>query len=91
MVKMDHDQKVTGLINTMIQGSNPVLTISSPEDTQAELTVADLSGRVTFNLNTKLNKGFNNINLSGFMAAKGYSIVMIRTNNNTISQKVIIQ
>jgi hypothetical protein len=91
MVKMDHDQKETELINTIIQSGNPVLTISSPVDAIAELTVADLSGRVTFTINTKLNKGFNNINLSGFTAAKGYSIVMIRTNNNTVSQKVIIQ
>jgi hypothetical protein len=91
MVKMDNDQKDLEVINTLVQGSNPVLNIKSPEDNEADLMVSDMSGRIINNTKTRLNNGFNNINLAGFNTMGGYFVLVIRTKSQTISQKILIQ
>jgi hypothetical protein len=91
MVKMDNNQKYPEIINTIVQGSSPVLTIRSPEDIEADLQVADMSGRIFSNTQTRLNNGFNNINLSGFNTAKGYFVIMVRTKSKTFSQRILVQ
>lgn len=91
MVKMDNNQKDLEVINTVVQGSNPVLSIKSQDDKEVDLQIADMSGRTINNTKTKLNSGFNNINLSGLNSAKGYFLLVVRTKNTTISQKLMIQ
>jgi hypothetical protein len=91
MVKMDNNQKDIEVVNTLVQSSNPVLTIRSPEDTEAELQVADMSGRIINNAKTRLNNGFNNINLTGFNTARGYFVLVIKTKNKMLSQKILVQ
>lgn len=91
MVKMDNNQKDLEVINTVIQGGNPVLSIRSLEDKEADLQLADMSGRIINHTKTKLYNGFNNINLSGFNTARGYFVLVVRTKNNTISQQILVQ
>lgn len=91
MVKMDNNQKELEVINTLLRGSSPVLSIRSHDDQEADLQFTDMSGRIVNTTRTKLNSGFNNINLSGFDAAKGYFVIMIRTDNNMVSRKILIQ
>jgi hypothetical protein len=91
MIKMNNNQKDLALINTIVQGGNPVLSINSPEDNQVELQVADLSGRLINNTKAGLNKGINNISLPVFNTAKGYFLLIIRTTDKTVSQKIMVQ
>ena len=91
MVKMDNDQKDLEVINTLVQGSNPMLNIRSHDDQEADLQLADMSGRIVNTTKTKLNSGFNNINLSGLNTAKGYYVLVVSTKSNTMSQKIMIQ
>lgn len=91
MVKMDNNQKDLEVINTLVQGSNPVLYIKSLEDNEADLLVSDISGRIVNNTKTRLYNGFNNINLAGFNTATGYFLLVIKTKNNTISQRILVQ
>jgi hypothetical protein len=91
MVKMDNNQKDLEVINTLVQGSNPVLNIKSLEDNEADLQVSDLSGRIVNNTKTRLYNGFNNINLAGFNTARGYFVLVVKTKSNTISQRILVQ
>jgi hypothetical protein len=91
MVKMDNNQKDLEVINTLVQGSNPVLNIKSLEDNEADLQVSDLSGRIVNNTKTRLYNGFNNINLAGFNSARGYYVLVVKTKSNTISQRILVQ
>jgi hypothetical protein len=91
MVKTDNDQNDLEVINTFLRGGNAVLSIRSLEDKEADLQLADLSGRIVNHSKTKLNSGFNNINLPGFNNVKGYFVLVVRTKNNSISQKIMIQ
>ena len=91
MVKMDNMQKDLEVINTVFQAANPVLSIRSPLDNEAELQVADLSGRLIYNSKTKLNSGFNNISLSGINTARGYFVLVVKTKNKIISKKIMVQ
>ncbi len=91
MVKMDNNQKDLEVINTLVQGSKPMLSIRSHDDQEADLQFADMSGRIVQNTKTKLNSGYNNINLPGLNTAKGYFMLIVRTKNNTISREIMIQ
>lgn len=91
MVKMDNNQKDLEVINTLVQGNNPVLNIRSLEDKDADFQVSDMSGRIINNTKARLNNGFNNINLAGVNTARGYFVLVVRTNNNTISQRILVQ
>ena len=91
MVKMDNSQKDLEVINTIFQAGNPVLTINSSVDNEADLQVTDFSGRIINRIKTKLNSGFNNVSLPGFNAANGFFVLMITTKNKTISQKIMVQ
>ena len=91
MVKKDNDRNDLEVINTFLSGGNAMLSIRSLENKDADLQLADLSGRIFTSTRTKLNSGFNNINLPGFNNAKGYFVLVVRTSNNSISQKILIQ
>ena len=91
MVKMDNNQKDLEVINTLVQGSHPVLSIRSIEDNDADFQVSDMSGRILYNTKTRINNGFNNINLAGFNTARGYFVLVVKTKNNTISQRILVQ
>jgi hypothetical protein len=92
MVKMENSQMDLEIINTILQGSNPVFSINSSKDYDAELQVVDMSGRVVLkNSKTKLNRGFNSIILSDFHSAIGYFVLIVSTGNKTISQKIMVQ
>ena len=91
MVKMDNNPKEVAVINSILNGNNPLLTIQSPADNEADLLLADLSGRIILNIKAKLNSGINNINLPVFGTAKGNFVLVVKTKNNSISKQVVIQ
>jgi hypothetical protein len=91
MVKMDNNPKEMAVINSILNAGNPLLTIQSPADNEADLLLADLSGRIILNLKTKLNSGINNINLPVFGSAKGNFVLVVKTRNSTISKQVVVQ
>ena len=91
MVKSETQQNDLEVINTFIRGGNAVLNIRSLEDKEADLQLADLSGRIFANTKTRLNSGFNNINLTGFNNIKGYYVLVVRTKNNAVSQTIMVQ
>lgn len=91
MVKMENDQKDLEVINTIVQGGNPMLSIWSLDDQQADLQFADMSGRVMISAKTNLNSGFNNIYLSGLNTTKGYCVLFVRIKNNNVNKQILIQ
>ncbi len=91
MVKMDNNQQELEVINNIVQGGNPVISIKSSEDKEADLQLADMSGRIVNNTKTKLNGGFNNITLPGFNTSRGYFVLAVRTKSKTISQIILVQ
>jgi hypothetical protein len=91
MVKRDNTKKNLEIINTVLQAGNPLITINSPEDSEADLQISDFSGRIIKITKTKLNSGINNINLSVFNTDKGNFVLIVRSKNNTISRKIMIQ
>jgi hypothetical protein len=91
MVKMDNTRKDLEVVNTLVQESDPVLTIRSIEDNEADLQIVDMSGRVVNKIRAGLTSGFNNIRLPGFNTAKGYFVVMAKTKGETVSQKILVQ
>jgi hypothetical protein len=91
MVKVDNNQNDMNIINTLLQSSNPVITIQSREDNEADLQVADMNGRIVNKTRVKLNNGINNIMLSGFFESRGYFVVIVNTKNKTFSQKIMIE
>ncbi len=91
MVKMENNPKEVAVINSILNRNNPLLTIQSPGDSEADLLLADLSGRIILNIKSKLNSGINNINLPVFGTAKGNFVLVVKTKNNTISKQVMVQ
>ena len=92
MVKAVIDQQDLEVVNTLLPGGSPVISIRSLEDKEADLQLVDmLSGRIVHTTKTRLNNGFNNINLHGFNNGKGYFMLLVRTENNSISRKIMIQ
>ncbi len=91
MVKTDNNQKDLEVISTLVQASKPMLSIRSHDDQEADLQFTDMSGRIVQNTKTKLNSGFNNINLSGLNTSIGYYVLVVSTKSNTISRKIMIQ
>ena len=91
VVKMDNNRKELEVVNTILQGNNPVLAIISPEDNDADFQVADFSGRIINHTKAKLNTGFNNISLAGLNAAKNYFVLVIRTKDKAISRMIMVQ
>jgi hypothetical protein len=91
MVKMENDQKDLEVINTIVHGGNPMLSIWSQDDQQADLQFTDMSGRLMISAKTNLNSGVNNIYLSGLNTTKGYCVLIVRTKNNNVNKQVLIQ
>jgi hypothetical protein len=88
---MDNNRKELEIVNTILQGNNPVLTIISPENSETDFQLADFSGRIINHTRAKLNTGFNNISLAGFSTAKNYFVLVIKTKDKMISRKIIVQ
>lgn len=79
------------LVNTMLKKSNPVLSLNSQTDEEACLQVADMSGRLVYNGKFRLNNGSNTVSLNNFNAQNGYFVIVVKTKNSAISQKIIVQ
>ncbi len=90
MVKKENSPKELEVINTFIQSGNPVLAISSLKEAEADLKIFELSGRIIKSISTRLNAGYNNINLSGLSFSNGCFVLLITTKNSTISKKIFI-
>lgn len=90
MVKMNNGQGGPQIINTLLQTSNPVLTIKSPEDADADLQAIDMSGRTMNTMKIKIYNGTTNINLPEFKG-KGFFVIVIRTKKEIISQRMLVQ
>lgn len=91
MVKMDNNHSSLDVINTVMQANSPVITIRNNEEQQADLQVADMSGRMISNSKIRLNNGTNNINLSSFNTAKGFFVIVLRTSKETVSRRMLVQ
>jgi hypothetical protein len=79
------------IYNSIVQGSNPFLTMLSKNNVEAALQIVDMSGRMVYANKTRLNAGTNIINLSNFTTGKGNFLVVIKTQERSISQKIIVQ
>jgi hypothetical protein len=91
MVKMDNDTESLEVINTVVQGSSPVLTVKCNEDDQATFQTVDMNGRLLKTEQFALNNGVNNIRLSGCNDSKGFFVIIVITKKKTISQRVLVQ
>lgn len=92
MIKNDEKNTSPEIVTSLLQSSNPVLTIRSTEDMEANLQMVDLSGRIVMKTKIRLNAGSNNVSLQSFNSAKGYMAVVIETKNNQlIKRKVLVQ
>ncbi|HRX93206.1 MAG TPA: T9SS type A sorting domain-containing protein [Chitinophagaceae bacterium] len=77
--------------NTILQASDPVLTIKSNHDNDLTLEVFNMNGKKVFQRNTKLFKGTNVVDLPGYNGGKGMFVAVARTVDNVISQKIMVQ
>lgn len=92
MVKMDAEE-VTGMkvFNTVVLKNDPVIAIQSKDDMQSVLQIFDMSGRVVYNRNVKINAGSNSIDLFNLSAVRGYYVLVVKSDKISTSQKIIIQ
>ena len=91
LIKMNNDYKDLLLYNTVVQGSNPVLTIKTDKNTEATLQLIDFSGRTLYKNKVQLNAGTNNIYLNSFRPAHGPGVAIIETNEERKTVKILIQ
>jgi hypothetical protein len=93
MVKFNGAEKVKELqlVNTLLNNSNPVLTLQSTVEDEAAIQLTDMSGRLVLTTNTRLFNGINNISLTQLTTGRGYYIITVATKQTTTSRKVIIQ
>lgn len=83
--------KEVSFINTIIDKNNPVIRIQTTNESEMQIQLANLSGRIVVNKKIKVYKGINSIDLSGMKAENGYYIVALANSNSQISQKIILQ
>jgi hypothetical protein len=86
--ELNNDLKI---YNSIVQGSSPSLTMQSKNNVEAALQIVDMSGRMVYANKTRLNAGTNIINLSNFTTGKGNFLVVIKTQERSITQKIIVQ
>jgi hypothetical protein len=91
MVKMGDGQKGIEIVNTIMRGDVPVLTIRNTEEEVVEMQITDMSGRVVKIEKFRLYSGTNNINLSGFKTNRGYFVVVLKTKDKVRSQRILVQ
>lgn len=91
MVKMNIGvTKGLTIYNSMVSQSRPSITLESDEDSDASLQIVDMSGRVLYKRQQRINIGSNNIDLSDLNAGRGYYVVVVQSVRNSVSQKIII-
>lgn len=91
MVKMDNENDGLEVVNTVLQSSSPVITVTSDEEEQASFQTLDIYGRLIKTENTRLNNGTNNITLSSLTNSKGYFVVVVRTKKKVTGWRVLVQ
>lgn len=79
------------IYNSIVQRTNPALTMLSKTNIEAALQIVDMSGRMVYNNKTRLNAGTNIVNLSNFTMGKGSFVVVLKTQEKSITQKIIVQ
>lgn len=79
------------LVNTMVNSSNPSVSLYSHAEEEANIQVADLGGRTVYANTLRLNNGTNNISLNNFNARNGYFVIVVKTKSAALSQKIIVQ
>ncbi|MCX6319947.1 MAG: T9SS type A sorting domain-containing protein [Bacteroidetes bacterium] len=79
------------LVNTIVNSSNPSLNISSRNEEEAGVQVADMSGRIVYSNKLRLNSGNNLINLNQFNSRNGYFVIVVKTKQSSLSQQIIVQ
>jgi hypothetical protein len=91
MVKTSDITNGLGLMNTLVQKSNPVLAVKADNNYEALLQVSDMAGRVYVSKNIRLNAGINNLqNITGNMPI-GYGILVLQSGAEKISAKILLQ
>ena len=91
MLKIVDEGSNLRIYNTILQSSNPSLSVYSIGNDEVNVQVADLSGHVFCNSTVRLNAGTNSININGLGSAQGYFVVALKNKIKTVTQKVIVQ
>ncbi|MGH2552763.1 MAG: T9SS type A sorting domain-containing protein, partial [Chitinophagaceae bacterium] len=91
MVKMDNGMKDLEIINSMMSGGSPVLTVRSFQDELVDLQIADMSGRMISKTKITLNNGTNNVSLTPISSARGFLIIVLSCKDHSVSKRMLIQ
>ena len=91
MIKMNTDVKELEVVNTILQGSSAVLTVRNNEDEKASVQTFDMSGQPVRKESITLHNGTNNISLPGLVNSKGFFMIVVKTKNKTVTQRVWVQ
>lgn len=92
MVKMDN-QLIDGIkiYNSVLLQNDPSISLQSNEDVQMTFQLFDMMGRNVYNSSRKIYAGNNNIDFSNLNVARGYFVLVAKSEKGSITKKLIIQ
>lgn len=90
-VNIDFNINELAVINSIFNSGNPVITIQSRVEEEAEFMLSDLAGRIILKNKLRLYSGTNNIRLPSIAITSDYFVLSIKAKYNLVNKKLLVQ